>query len=84
MRKVLLASFQELIFQSRYSANEIADGIKKPYPTLMRECNPNDKGAKLGAITLFEIMDFTQNIEPLREMALLMGYELRPLEVSSH
>lgn len=84
MEKALLASFQELVFQSRYSANEIANGIKKPYPTLMRECNPNDKGAKLGAMTLFEIMDFTQNVGPLREMAHLMGYELKPLQASSH
>ena len=49
----------------------------------MRECNPYDKGAKLGAMTLFEIMNFTKNVEPLRAMAHLMGYELTPHE-STH
>ena len=78
MKDRLLSVFQEAVFQSECSANEIAKGIRKPYSTLMRECNPYDKKAKLGAITLFEIMDFTHNVEPLREMAHLMGYELIP------
>ena len=69
MKDRLLSVFQETLFQSGHTANEIAKGIKKPYSTLMRECNPYDKGAKLGAMTLFEIMSFTKNVEPLREMA---------------
>ena len=78
MRDRLLSVFQETLFQSGYTANEIAKGIRKPYSTLMRECNPYDKGAKLGAMTLFEIMNFTKNVEPLREMAYRMGYDLTP------
>ena len=80
MENRLLSVFQEALFQSGYTVNEIARGIRKPYSTLMRECNPYDKGAKLGAMTLFEIMSFTRNVEPLREMAHLMGYELTPRE----
>ncbi len=84
MKDRLLSVFQETLFQSGHTANEIAQGIRKPYSTLMRECNPYDKGAKLGALTLFEIMSFTKNVEPLREMAHLMGYELMPHENSFH
>ena len=84
MKDKLLAMFQETLFQSGHTANEIAKGIKKPYSTLMRDCNPNDKGAKLGALTLFEIMSFTKNVEPLREMAHLMGYKLTPHETLPH
>ncbi len=75
----LTVVFQKVVFQSAYSATEIARKLKKPYSTLMRECNPNDRGAKLGAVTLFEIMDFTRNVEPLRYMARAMGYELIPM-----
>ena len=78
MKDRLLSVFQTTLFQSGYTANEIATGIRKPYSTLMRECNPHDKEAKLGALTLFEIMSFTKNIEPLREQALLLGYDLTP------
>ena len=78
MSEGLLAVLQDAVFLSGHSASEIARGIRKPYSTLMRECNPYDKGAKLGVVTLFEIMDFTKNIEPLRYMASRMGYELTP------
>jgi len=84
MRDRLLSVFQETLFHSGHTANEIAKGIGKPYSTLMRECNPYDKGAKLGALTLFEIMRFTKNVEPLREMAHLMGYDLTSHETSLH
>ena len=84
MDEKLLAVLQDTVFLSGCSAGEIAKGIGKPYSTLMRECNPYDKGAKLGAMTLFEIMSFTKNVEPLREMAHLMGYELTPRENSLH
>ena len=58
MKERLLSVFQETLFQSGHTANEIAKGISKPYSTLMRECNPYDRGAKLGAETLFE-MEFS-------------------------
>ena len=82
MKDRLLSVFQETLFQSGHTADEIAKGIGKPYSTLLRECNPYDKRAKLGALTLFEIMCFTKNIDPLREMAHIMGYELTQREGS--
>ena len=67
---------QSILFQGSYSAIEIAKNLDKPYSTLMRECNPFDKRAKLGADTLFKIMLITKNIEPLRFMAHKLGYDV--------
>ena len=55
---------------------DIAGELGKPYSTLMRECNPFDKGAKLGVNTFFRIMIITKDIEPLRFMANSLGYAL--------
>ena len=78
MNDDLLTVLQDVVFMSGLSASEIAKAIRKPYSTLMRECNPYDKGAKLGVVTLCDIMDLTKNVEPLRYMAGRMGYELTP------
>ena len=51
-----------------------------PIPTLLREVNPYDTGAKLGAETLMHIMKTTGNVTPLEKMALEMGYRLEPAE----
>lgn len=63
---------------SHLPLKELAEKIGKPYPTLLRELNPYDKGAKLGVETLLEIMKVTGNIAPLVYMAEEMGYELAP------
>lgn len=47
---------------------------------LLREVNPYDTGAKLGAETLMHIMKTTGNVTPLEKMALEMGYRLEPAE----
>lgn len=78
MKEKLLSVLQDVVLRNGCSASEIARGIKKPYSTLLRECNPYDQGAKLGAVTLFEIMNYTKNVEPLRYMANLLGYDLTP------
>ena len=78
----LLIVAQETVFQNRYSAHEISEAIDKKYSTLMRECNPYDKLAKLGVVTLFKIMIFTRNIEPLRYMAHCLGYKLIPVDAT--
>jgi hypothetical protein len=83
MNEQITTLTQAIIFQNSHSAYEIAKHINKPYPTLMRECNPHDKGAKLGASTLFEIMKFTQNVEPLRFMAHALGYEVVKIKDNS-
>lgn len=57
----------------------IAQRIKKPYHTLLREVNPGDDGAKLGAETLLDIMKESGDVSPLRFQALQLGYRLSPL-----
>ncbi len=43
---------QDCILDSGIQAKVVADKINKPYSTLMREINPFDASAKLGAETL--------------------------------
>jgi predicted transcriptional regulator len=67
---------QDCILDSGIQAKMVAEKINKPYSTLMREINPFDASAKLGAETLLEIMKVTHDIRPLQFMATQMGYSL--------
>jgi predicted transcriptional regulator len=67
---------QDCILDSGIQAKIVAQKINKPYSTLMREINPFDVSAKLGAETLLEIMKVTRDIRPLQFMASEMGYSL--------
>lgn len=67
---------QDCILDSGIQAKVVASKINKPYSTLMREINPFDASAKLGAETLLEIMKVTADIRPLQFMASEMGYNL--------
>ena len=78
MSEKLLKICQESLFSGEYSTYEVADKMKKKYPTLMKEFNPYDPKAKLGAATLFNFMKETKNIAPLQYMAHELGYELIP------
>lgn len=69
---------QETIFASPTEAREIARAIGKPYSTLMREVNPWDPGAKLGADTLLQVMQVTRDVRPLEYMADELGYTICP------
>ena len=60
-----------------HSSNAVKIG--KPYSTMMREVNPNDKGAKVGADTLMDIVRATKDISPLVFMAKELGYRLVPV-----
>lgn len=55
----------------------VAATVGKPYPTLTRELNPDDDGAKLGADLLLPLMQATGDIRPLEWLAGRMGYALR-------
>ena len=77
-RLSLTALCQNLVLESTMSAHDIAKAVKKPYSTLMREVNPYDAGAKLGAETLLEIMRVTGNITPLEHMAKELGLKVIP------
>ena len=67
---------QDCILDSGIQAKVVAEKIQKPYSTLMREINPFDVSAKLGAETLLEIMKVTHDIRPLKFMATEMGLSL--------
>lgn len=53
-------------------------GARKAYSTLARELNPDDDGAKLGALTLFMLMLTTGDHTPLKDWAEKLGYYLVP------
>ena len=56
----------------------VAAEISKPYPTLVRELNPDDDAAKLGADLVLPIMRVTGDSRPLDWLASKMGCLLRP------
>ena len=72
---------QEAVLKCPKSAREVAQEMGKPYPTLMREINPDDAGAKVGVESLVTLMRTTENIQPLTYLSNVMGYLLVPLKV---
>lgn len=78
--KNLTKKMQDVVLEGRISAKEVCREIKKPYSTLLRELNPFDTHAKLGAETMFEIVKATRNVTVLEFMARELGYTLMPLE----
>ena len=79
MSNDLITTVHDLVRESPIGAKAIAQAVGKPYSTLLREVNPYDTGAKLGAETLMHIMKTTGNVTPLEKMALEMGYRLEPV-----
>ena len=65
-----------LVLDNPVPAKDLAKAIGKPYSTLLREVNPYDTGAKLGAETLLQIMMQTGDTKPLEYMAGKLGYSL--------
>lgn len=78
MKKRLMDVVQEIVLEGDMPAKELAGRIGKAYPTLLREINPYDTGAKLGVETLMDIIRETHDIMPLRFMAESLGYEVMP------
>ena len=72
----LIESVHTLVIDGDMPAKAIASAIGKPYSTLLRECNPYGKGAKLSAETLMAILKATGNTQPLEVMARELGYKL--------
>lgn len=71
----LISAVHDLVLESGLGAKNIAAAVGKPYSTLLREVNPFDDGAKLGAETLVDIMRVTGNIQPLEHIAEQFGYD---------
>ncbi len=80
MRETVTRVTQSMVLGARQS-KWVAEQIGKPYPTMMRELNPYDQSAKLGADTLLEIMRVTRDISALEFMAKELGYQLSPVEL---
>lgn len=70
---LLSISIHDLVVASGIPTRELAATIGKPYPTLMREANPNDHGAKMDVDTLLNIMLVTGNYSPLEEIGKILG-----------
>ncbi|TIH14843.1 hypothetical protein D0S45_11925 [Marinifilum sp. JC120] len=62
-------AIQDLVMNGPVPLEELAERLGKTPKTLVREVNPEDRKAKLGAETLVEIMRITGAVEPLRLMA---------------
>ncbi|OLN24930.1 hypothetical protein DVDV_3788 [Desulfovibrio sp. DV] len=55
---------------------EVAHTLGKPYSTLMRELDPEDRRAKLGVETLLPLMQACNSTVPLRCLAEAMDHRL--------
>ncbi len=73
-----------LVLDNPMAAKDLAKALGKPYSTLLREVNPYDTGAKLGAETLFQIMAITGNIKPMEYMSSKLGLEITPVVNSNN
>ena len=69
---------EAMIDEGEKPIKAIAAEIGKPYPTLKRELNPADDGAKLGADVLLGIMASCGSIAPLEWLADRLGYVVKP------
>ena len=69
---------EAMIDEGEKPIKAIAAEISKPYPTLKRELNPADDGAKLGADVLLGIMASCGSIAPLEWLAERLGYIVKP------
>lgn len=67
---------QDVVISAPCGIQMLARQVGKTYPALMREVNPYDRGAKLGADTLLRIMEVSRDVRPLEYMARLMGMRL--------
>lgn len=77
MKKTITHIAQSSVLDARLS-KLVAQKLGKPYPTMMRELNPFDSNAKLGAETLLDIMLITKNVQALEFMADKLGYKIVP------
>lgn len=76
MKGDIIKLAQRAVLEGSQAARDVAQAIGKPYSTLLRELNPFDGQAKLGAETLLEIMRVTRDVSPLQAMAEALGFEL--------
>lgn len=80
MKNNIVKVIQDMVLENELPAKVIAERVKKPYSTLLREINQHDKSAKVGVETLLDLMQVTSNIAPLEYMARELGYQLAPAQ----
>ncbi len=66
----------EMVHNCLRPMKNIAEEVGKPYSTLMRELDPEDRGAKLGVEMLLPLMQACNSTLPLRYLAEEMGYRV--------
>lgn len=66
----------EMVQNSPRPVKDIADAVGKPYSTLMRELDPQDRRAKLGVELLLPLMQACNGMAPLRFLAEAMDCRL--------
>lgn len=76
MSEKIEIAIQQLVINGPVPLDVLAEKLGKSPKTLLREVNPDDPKAKLGAETLMEIMRITGRVEPLKLMAEEMNYSL--------
>ena len=82
MRGDILDVINAMIDENSKSLAQIAEEIGKPYPTLKRELNEFDDGAKLGVMALLPLMRVCDSTAPLEYLAARMGCRVVPLDDS--
>ena len=70
----------EMVQNCPRPVKSIASEVGKPYSTLMRELDPEDRGAKLGVEMLLPLMQACESVLPLRYLAARMGCRVAALE----
>lgn len=73
-------AIREMVEGSGKPLKVLAEEVGKSYPTLMRELNPEDKGAKLGVELLLPLMKACQSVLPVRFLAARMGHRVASLQ----
>jgi len=71
---------REMVERSAKPVKALAKEVGKPYPTLMRELNAEDQGAKLGVELLLPLMQACESVMPLRFLASRMGQRVVSLQ----
>ncbi|OEU68892.1 MAG: hypothetical protein BA863_05345 [Desulfovibrio sp. S3730MH75] len=76
MSEKIERAIQDLVINGPVPVEVLAEKVGKSAKTLLREVNPDDPKAKLGAETLMEIMRITGGVEPLKLMAEELDFTL--------
>ena len=79
MADSFLELIQDMVLNNKRPAKVIAENCRRPYKTMMRELNPYDEGAKLGADMVLPLMEQCGDISPIRYLAIRMNYRLIPM-----